>query len=457
VARVLGLAKERVARRVRAGALALADAEGRVRERLREPEAPVAPGSALLLDAAPPTPPEGAARWQAVTPAIPWPRGAPEGFEYETMEEEAGLARVALQLGTASLDAARAWLARAGAPVLGDVVHGGIAVVGGLHLVPDAGGAAPLGWPDEPVFPPEAPAAEATLHISAGTARALSRGHPWVIADRETERGDRFAAGTLVQLVDGNGRFHGSARTEASRDLAARVWSRGETQERSRRDRASRAAESIEARVAAALRRRRGLLDAKHTDAFRLLHGEADGLPGLAVDRLGPALRILVSGRAALPIRDRVRAALLAARLPGLAVDAPMVEVLHLRDRPPGALACVRLVSGNASALEAPLIVREGSLRFRIETGLSEPGCPSSRRREGASSTCSRTRAASAPHSWPEARTRFRVSISPAPISMSSKRTSSARGLPWIATGVCAAKPAASWPSWIRPNASKAS
>jgi 23S rRNA (cytosine1962-C5)-methyltransferase len=83
-----------------------------------------------------------------------------------------------------------------------------------------------------------------------------------------------------------------------------------------------------------------------------------------------------VTGRAALAIRERVRAALLAARLPGLPADAPMVEVLHLRDRPPGELECVRLVSGDASALEGPLIVREGSLRFRIETGLSEPARP---------------------------------------------------------------------------------
>jgi 23S rRNA (cytosine1962-C5)-methyltransferase len=131
---------------------------------------------------------------------------------------------------------------------------------------------------------------------------------------------------------------------------------------------------SIEERVARALERRRALF--AETDAVRLVHGEADGLPGLAVDRLGPALRILVLGRAALPLRERVLAALRAAALPGLSADPPVVEVLHLRERPPGELTCVRLVAGDASALAAPLVVREGALRFEVELGLAEPTRP---------------------------------------------------------------------------------
>jgi 23S rRNA (cytosine1962-C5)-methyltransferase len=87
-------------------------------------------------------------------------------------------------------------------------------------------------------------------------------------------------------------------------------------------------------------------------------------------------LRILVTGRAALPLRSRVRAALLAAQLPGLPANPPLVEVMQLRDRPPGELVCVRLVSGEASALETPLIVREGALRFRVEVGLADPAHP---------------------------------------------------------------------------------
>ena len=393
VARALALSEARAAGRVRAGALAH-ERDGAPGERIRDPEARVAPGAALCLDAEPPVAREGEGdwhvlvpTWHVLVPALPWREGRAEGFAYVTVEERGGLALVRLELTGATLAAARAWLAGAGAPVLGDVVHGGILVAGGLRLWPaSAEGArseAPrasgsrepsedknrpasedMHWPEEPVFAPAAPAPEGVLRISAGTARALARGHPWVIADRETERGDRFAPGTLVALRSPDGRSHGLARGEGARDLAARVWSRDS------------GAASIEARVAWALERRATLLSGQDTDAYRLLHGEADGLPGLAVDRFGPLLRMLVTGRAALPLRERVHAALLAARLPGLASDPPLVEVLHLRERPPGALVSVRLVSGALDAIPEPLIVREGSLCFRVESGLAEPTRP---------------------------------------------------------------------------------
>ena len=359
VARALGEGEARAAERVRAGALALAGASAR----LNQPAALVPPGALVVLDAKAPreAPPLGR-ELEALVPALPWHAGRGDGFSFETLEERAGVARLRLVLDGATPDAVRAWLASAGAAVLGDVVEGGILVAGGLRIA-EAG--APLAWPEEPVFPPPAPAPEGALRISPGTARALERGHPWVIADRETETGERFAPGTLVVLRSGDEKTHGLARTEGARDVAAVLWA---PQARPRD------VASIEERVARALARRKPLLGA--TDAVRLIHGEADGLPGLAVDRLGPALRVLVTGRAALALRERVLAALAKAKLPGLASDAPVVEVMHLRERPPGELLCVRTVAGDAAALPAPLLVREGALRFEVELGLAEPTRP---------------------------------------------------------------------------------
>lgn len=129
--------------------------------------------------------------------------------------------------------------------------------------------------------------------------------------------------------------------------------------------------------MARALARREALLGAgAGTDAVRLVHGEADGLPGLAVDRFGPLLRLLVTGRAALALRPRVVAALLAAKLPGLPLDPPVVEVMHLAERPPGALECVRLVSGTRETIPEPLFVHEGALRFGVDCGLGAPERP---------------------------------------------------------------------------------
>jgi len=365
VARALGESEARAAERVRAGALVRLRG-GKPEARLNQPDAQVPPGTLLELDArAPRLALPGGESCEALAPAPPWREGRGEGFSFETLEERGGVARLRLSLAGADLERVRAWLAAAGAALLGDVVHGGILVAGGLRL---AGGGEPLRFPEEAVFPPAAPAPEGALRISGGTARALERGHPWVIADLETETGDRFAPGTLVALADKDGRTHGLARTEGASDLAAVLWS-----PRAR----PREVASIEERVARAIARRGPLLGAgAATDAVRLIHGEADGLPGLAVDRLGPALRILVAGRAALPLRERVLAALRAAHLPGLAGDPPVVEVMHLRERPPGELVCVRLVAGEPDALPAPLVVREGALRFEVELGLSDPTRP---------------------------------------------------------------------------------
>jgi 23S rRNA (cytosine1962-C5)-methyltransferase len=361
VARALGESEERAAERVRAGALA----EEGARARLNQPAAIVPPGTLLALDARAPrlAPPAGDV-FDALAPALPWREARGDGFAVETLEERGAVAKLRLSLAGAAVERALAWLEEARAPLLGDTAHGGILVAGGLRLA--AAGEA-LAWPEEPVFPPAAPAPEGALRISPGTARALERGHPWVLADRETETGERFAAGTLVALTSADGKTHGLARSEGSRELAAMLWSR-ETRPRE--------VSSIEERIARALARRKALLAAPDLDAVRLVHGEADGLPGLAVDRLGPALRMVVGARAALPLRERALAALAAARLPGLGDPKPVIEVLHLRERPPGELACVRVVAGDAAALIAPLIVREGRLRFEVELGLAEPTRP---------------------------------------------------------------------------------
>jgi 23S rRNA (cytosine1962-C5)-methyltransferase len=365
VARALGESEARAAERVRAGALVRLRG-GKPEARLTQPEAQVPPGTCLELDARAPrlALPAGES-CEALVPAPPWHAGRGDGFAFEVREEQGGVARLRLSLAGADLERVRAWLAAAGAAVLGDVVHGGILVAGGLRL---AGAGDPLRFPEEAVFPPAAPAPEGALRISGGTARALERGHPWVIADLETETGDRFAPGTLVTLVEKDGRTHGLARSEGASDLAAVLWS-----PRAR----PREVASIEERVVRALARRGSLIGADAgTDAVRLIHGEADGLPGLAVDRLGPALRMLVTGRTALPLRERALAALRAARLPGLAGDPPVIEVMHLRERPPGELVCVRLVAGELDALPVPLLVREGALRFEVELGLADPTRP---------------------------------------------------------------------------------
>lgn len=309
---------------------------------------------------------------------------------FQVVAERDGVAEVTLFAAALAADAVRGMLAGAGAAILGDARFGGRLVAGGLRLwsvrlqIPDEGidlqcEAPEHGWPEEPVFPPQARGGQrasdaASLVVSRATLRALVRGHPWVLTDRETGDAASFRAGSLVVLRGPGGEPGGFARAEGDGPVAARVWSRGDAP-----------GASVEARVAAALARRRRLLDAadgdEGTNAFRLVHGEADGLPGLAIDRLGACLRVIVTGRACAQITDRAIDATLHALGAALGTEPCVIEVMHLRARPAGTLECVRLARGALVSGEgrggAGIVVRERGLLFEVEPGLSRPAHPS--------------------------------------------------------------------------------
>lgn len=47
--------------------------------------------------------------------------------------------------------------------------------------------------------------------VSSATAKALAKGHPWIIADETTRRWPAGDTGDLLHLQDDEGRFYGTA------------------------------------------------------------------------------------------------------------------------------------------------------------------------------------------------------------------------------------------------------
>lgn len=119
------------------------------------------------------------------------------------------------------------------------------------------------------------------LQLDKRTARAVTAGHPWVWADGL--EGKRPRAGAEVVLLDSIGAFcaRGIAGDPSSTGPAVRVFTRDE--------RAPELHKLVFRRIAEATRLRERVVPLG-TDAYRLLHGEGDGLPGLAIDRYGPVL-----------------------------------------------------------------------------------------------------------------------------------------------------------------------
>jgi len=117
-----------------------------------------------------------------------------------------------------------------------------------------------------------------SIRLRAGKERSLQRRHPWVFQG-SIDKG-KADPGETVRVEDADGRFLAWGAYSPSSMIRVRAWSFDEAE---RIDRAS-----FERRVATAVALRRRLPIA--SDGVRLVHGEADGLPGLIVDRYGDVL-----------------------------------------------------------------------------------------------------------------------------------------------------------------------
>ncbi|GMU63221.1 MAG: SAM-dependent methyltransferase [Myxococcaceae bacterium] len=125
--------------------------------------------------------------------------------------------------------------------------------------------------------------AVATVTVTPDGAKGLRRGHPWCYRTCVASWPAGLAPGEIVDVVDGQKNPIGQAFTASKSPLALRLLTRKPSRE-----------EACDAafftrRFQAALERRAAL---HHRDAFRLIHGEADLLPGLFVDRYGDALTL---------------------------------------------------------------------------------------------------------------------------------------------------------------------
>ena len=102
------------------------------------------------------------------------------------------------------------------------------------------------------------------------------QGHPWVYSGAVARQADGLQPGALVAVRSHRGQFVASGYYNPHSSIRVRILSRTEGKPID--------AAFFRAAVERAydLRRHSGLL--AHTDAFRLAHGESDGLPGLIAD-----------------------------------------------------------------------------------------------------------------------------------------------------------------------------
>ena len=96
------------------------------------------------------------------------------------------------------------------------------------------------------------------------------------------------------------------------------------------------------------------------TDAYRLVNGEGDGLPGLVVDRYGPGLAVQLLTAGMERIRDAVLAALDELLAPAFVVERSDTAARAAEGLPPRR----QVVAGT---VPDPLVVHEDGLRYRAD------------------------------------------------------------------------------------------
>jgi 23S rRNA (cytosine1962-C5)-methyltransferase len=139
-------------------------------------------------------------------------------------------------------------------------------------------------------------------------ARAIRAGHPWIYRDALHVPPD-LRTGAAVDINDASGGFVARGLYDADSPIAVRVWTTDAG--------LSVDGELVAARVAAAWALRRALIDLGKTNAFRLVHGEADGLPGLVCDVYGAVAVVQVDTPAVVWLVDDLAAAV-ATLVPGV-------------------------------------------------------------------------------------------------------------------------------------------
>jgi 23S rRNA (cytosine1962-C5)-methyltransferase len=123
--------------------------------------------------------------------------------------------------------------------------------------------------------------------LKAGRERSVARRHPWIFSGAiDRVEGDRVEPGNTVEVVGADGQWLARGAWSPHSQIRIRVW----TWEQPEAIDAAFLRRQIERAVA----RRATLAADGQVDAYRLIHAESDGLPGLIVDRYGGTLVVQI-------------------------------------------------------------------------------------------------------------------------------------------------------------------
>jgi 23S rRNA (cytosine1962-C5)-methyltransferase len=184
------------------------------------------------------------------------------------------------------------------------------------------------------------------------TRKSSSRhSHPWFLWKEVKKPEGRVPPGSVVEIIDSEGRWVGRGFYNGHARVRLRVLTRTLTEPVDEG--------FFRKRLSAALELRRGVLGLEAvSDAYRVVHSEADGLSGLVIDKLGNQLVIEYFSAGMFRLRHVIEA-WLNKEFPGAAIYA-MAEH-HIQKQESFDL--------HAASVPAPSVIRENGLQFQVSPG----------------------------------------------------------------------------------------
>ena len=194
---------------------------------------------------------------------------------------------------------------------------------------------------------------EAAIYLKPGREKSVLARHPWIFASAIDKVDGTPALGDTVGVFDSKKKLLAKAAFSPSSQIRARIWTLDQEDIIDRIFLTNRITSSIE--------RRAGMKESENTDALRLVYGEADGIPGLVVDKYANTLVIQILSAGAEKFRTEIIEILAVLVKPELIYERSDVEIRQLEGlQPREGFAWGRLMD---QAIE----ITENSLKYKVD------------------------------------------------------------------------------------------
>jgi 23S rRNA (cytosine1962-C5)-methyltransferase len=115
------------------------------------------------------------------------------------------------------------------------------------------------------------------IHLKPGRERSVLQKHPWIYSGALQIPSESLSPGQTVTVCDANGKEYALGAYSNHSSIRIRIWSFDTTEIIDKG--------FFERRIRQSVELRQNLDSLQSTDAYRIVHGESDGLPGLIIDR----------------------------------------------------------------------------------------------------------------------------------------------------------------------------